>query len=170
MRFGELVIILFIIALATATIWGPKSKKSRLIYSLIALYIVTVVQIIVEDCRWQMIPCYAASVILTVCIIFRKPEKKPRSNSRRSWLAWLWTTVLFLYASVMVALPLLLPVFAFHQPQGPYPVGTAVYHFIDNDRPDVYSVDPTDHRELMVQFWYPSEPETGRKPHPISAM
>ena len=68
---------------------------------------------------------------------FRKPEKKPRSNSRRSWLAWLWTTVLFLYASVMVALPLLLPVFAFHQPQGPYPVGTAVYHFIDNDRPDV---------------------------------
>ncbi|OIB00929.1 carboxylic ester hydrolase [Paenibacillus sp. LC231] len=166
MRFGELVIILFIIALATATIWGPKSKKSRLIYSLIALYIVTVVQIIVEDCRWQMIPCYAASVILTVCIIFRKPEKKPRSNSRRRWTAWLWTTVMFLYASVMVALPLLLPVFAFHQPQGPYPVGTAVYHFIDNDRPDEYSVDPTDHRELMVQFWYPSEPETGEEAAP----
>lgn len=160
MRFGEMVIILFIIALAIAAIWGPKSKKSRLIYSLIALYIVTVVQIIVEDCRWQMIPCYAASVILTVCIIFRKPEKKPRSKSRRRWLDWLWTTVLFLYTSVMVALPLLLPVFTFHQPQGPYPVGTAVYHFIDNDRPDEYSADPTDHRELMVQLWYPSDAET----------
>lgn len=155
-----MVIILFIIALAIAAIWGPKSKKSRLIYSLIALYIVTVVQIIIEDCRWQMIPCYAASVILTVCIIFRKPEKEPRSKSRRRWLDWLWTTVLFLYTSVMVALPLLLPVFTFHQPQGPYPVGTAVYHFIDNDRPDEYSADPTDHRELMVQLWYPSEAET----------
>ncbi|WP_181469900.1 hypothetical protein [Paenibacillus sp. MDMC362] len=82
MRFGEMVIILFIIALAIATIWGPKSKKSRLVYSLIALYIVTVAQIIVEDCRWQMIPSYAASVILTACIIFRKPKKKPSSISR----------------------------------------------------------------------------------------
>lgn len=116
MRIGEMVIILFIIALAIITIWGQRSKKSPLIYSLIALYIVTVVQIIVEDCRWQMIPCYAASVILTVCIIFRKPKKKPRSKSGRRWIAGLWTTVLLLYASVMVALPLLLPVFAFHQP------------------------------------------------------
>lgn len=70
----------------------------------------------------------------------------------------------------MVALPLLLPVFAFNQPQGPYSVGTAVYHFIDNDRPDEYSADPTNHRELMVQLWYPSEPETGKKPHPTCVM
>lgn len=166
MRIGEMVIILFIIALAIITIWGQKSKKSPLIYSLIALYIVTVVQIIVEDCRWQMIPCYAASVILTVCIIFRKPKKKPRSKSRRRWIAGLWTTVLLLYASVMVALPLLLPVFAFNQPQGTYSVGTAVYHFIDNHRPDEYSAEPTDHRELMVQLWYPSEPETGEEAAP----
>lgn len=166
MRIGEMVIILFIIALAIITIWGQKSKKSPLIYSLIALYIVTVVQIIVEDCRWQMIPCYAASVILTICIIFRKPKKKPRSKSKRRWIAGLWTTVLLLYASVMVALPLLLPVFAFNQPQGTYSVGTAVYHFIDNHRPDEYSADPTDHRELMVQLWYPSEPETGEEAAP----
>ncbi|QOT12587.1 carboxylic ester hydrolase [Paenibacillus sp. JNUCC32] len=166
MRIGEMVIILFIIALAIITIWGQRSKKSPLIYSLIALFIVTVVQIIVEDCRWQMIPCYAASVILTVCIIFRKPKKKPRSKSGRRWIAGLWTTVLLLYASVMVALPLLLPVFAFHQPQGTYSVGTAVYHFIDNHRPDEYSAEPTDHRELMVQLWYPSEPETGEEAAP----
>ena len=75
-----------------------------------------------------------------------------------------------LYASVMVALPLLLPVFKFNQPQGLYPVGTTVYHFIDHERPDEYSEDLTDHRELMVQLWYPSEPETGKKPHPISVM
>lgn len=166
MRFGEMVIILFIIALAIATIWGPRSKKSRLIYSLIALYIVTVVQIIVEDCRWQMIPCYAASVILTICIIFRKHEKQQRIKSKNRWIAWFWTTVLFFYASVMVALPLLLPVFAFNQPQGPYSVGTAVYHFVDYERPDEYSADPTDHRELMAQIWYPSEPDSGEEAEP----
>lgn len=152
-----MVIILFIIVLALTTIWGQKTKKSWLIYSLIALYAVTLAQIILEDCRWQMIPCYAASVILTCCILFRKNERKQRPGNRRYFAAWLWTSMLILYTSVMVALPVLLPVFSFNQPQGPYSVGTTVYHFIDKERPDEYSANPTDNRELMVQLWYPAE-------------
>ncbi|TYA10077.1 carboxylic ester hydrolase [Paenibacillus faecis] len=157
MRFGEMVIIIFIIVLALATIWGQKTKKSWLIYSLIALYAVTLVQMMVGNFRWQMIPCYAASVILTICIIFRKQERQQRSRKRRYIVAWLWTAMLILYSAVMVVLPVLLPVFTFNQPQGPYSVGTTLYHFIDNERPDEYSADPTDHRELMVQLWYPSD-------------
>ncbi|WP_339267199.1 alpha/beta fold hydrolase [Paenibacillus sp. FSL K6-1330] len=174
MRFGEMVIIIFIIVLALATIWGQKTKKSWLIYSLIALYAVTLVQIIVGDCRWQMIPCYAASVILTICIIFRKNNRKQRPRNRRYFIASLWTTMLILYTSVMVALPVLLPVFSFNQPQGPYSIGTTVYHFIDKERPDEYSADPTDNRELMVQIWYPSEQETTEETapyiHDVSAI
>lgn len=160
MRFGEIVIIIFIIVLALATIWGQKTKKRWLIYSLIALYAVTLVQIIVGDFRWQMIPCYAASVILTISIIFRKQDRQQRSRSRKYFIASLWTTMLILYTSVMVALPVLLPVFTLNQPQGPYSVGTTLYHFVDNERPDEYSADSTDHRELMVQLWYPSEQES----------
>ncbi|KKO51708.1 alpha/beta hydrolase family protein [Paenibacillus sp. DMB20] len=161
-----MVIIIFIIVLALATIWGQNTKKSWLMYSLIALYAVTVVQIIVGDYRWQMIPCYAALVILTICIIFRKNDRKQRPRNRRYFLAWLWTLMLMLYTSVMVALPALLPVFTFDQPQGPYSVGTTLYHFVDKERLDDYSADPTDHRELMVQLWYPSEQKTTEEAEP----
>lgn len=166
MRFEEIVIIIFIIVLALATIWGQKIKKSWLIYSLIALYAVTIVQIIVGDCRWQMIPCYTASLILTIGIILKKNDRKQRPKNKRYFIAWLWTTILILYTSVMVALPVLLPVFTFNQPQGPYSVGTTLYHFVDNERPDEYSADPTDHRELMVQLWYPSEQKSTEETAP----
>ena len=81
-------------------------------------------------------------------------------------MAWLWTLMLILYTSVMVALPALLPVFTFDQPHGPYSVGTTLYHFVDKERLDDYSADPTDHRELMVQLWYPSEQKTTEEAEP----
>jgi predicted dienelactone hydrolase len=48
-------------------------------------------------------------------------------------------------------------VFTFPQPSGPYAIGTVTYHWVDQDRPELFSPEPGDHRELMVQIWYPAE-------------
>jgi hypothetical protein len=56
-----------------------------------------------------------------------------------------------------ITLRMMLPVFHFPTPSGPYAIGTLTYHWIDADRPDVFSSDPNARRELMVQIWYPAK-------------
>jgi hypothetical protein len=59
------------------------------------------------------------------------------------------------------------PVFAFPRPSGPYAIGTATYHWVDAERREVLSARPGDHRELMVQIWYPAQdvPSAPRAPY-----
>src|SRR6266498_2684195 len=60
--------------------------------------------------------------------------------------------------AVSVALPMILPVLRFPHPSGPYQIGTVTYHWVDAARSEVFTADPNDRRELMVQLWYPAEP------------
>jgi dienelactone hydrolase len=48
---------------------------------------------------------------------------------------------------------------AFPPPGGRYGNGTVTYHWVDESRPEVLSPRPGDHRELMVQLWYPAHPD-----------
>ena len=51
----------------------------------------------------------------------------------------------------------LVPLESIDPPTGKYNIGTQVYFWTDNFRSEVYTTDPTDHRELMVQIWYPAK-------------
>jgi hypothetical protein len=53
------------------------------------------------------------------------------------------------------ALPIVLPVFHFPRPSGPYQIGTLTYHWVDSSQREIFSTDPSAHRELMAQVWYP---------------
>ena len=66
--------------------------------------------------------------------------------------------------AVSVLLPLLIPVFRFPPPSGPYGIGTLTYHWVDAERREIFSADPQARRELMVQIWYPAkqDPATPR--------
>jgi predicted dienelactone hydrolase len=68
-----------------------------------------------------------------------------------------------------IALPLLLPVFHFKKPTGPYAIGTLTYHWVDANRPELFTADPSDHRELMAQVWYPAPAHPGAKQAPYVA-
>jgi predicted dienelactone hydrolase len=61
---------------------------------------------------------------------------------------------------VSIILPIMLPVFRFPHPSGPYKIGTLTYHWVDADRPEIFSTKPNDRRELMVQIWYPANKES----------
>ena len=45
--------------------------------------------------------------------------------------------------------------------EGPYPVGTREYFWVDEKSPELYTSDPADKRHLMVQVWYPAEADPG---------
>lgn len=48
----------------------------------------------------------------------------------------------------------------FAAPSGPYPVGTREYAWTDSSRGEPYTKDPSDHRRVVVQVWYPAGAST----------
>ena len=62
---------------------------------------------------------------------------------------------------------LLVPLESIEAPSGKYGIGTQVYFWEDKERGEVYTTDPTDFRELMVQIWYPANKNTAyqKTPH-----
>ncbi len=49
-------------------------------------------------------------------------------------------------------------------PSGPYQVGTALYHWVDENRDETFTDDPNDKRELVAQIWYPADVPAGATP------
>ncbi len=54
---------------------------------------------------------------------------------------------------------MVLPVFHFAKPTGPYQIGTVIYHWVEA-RHEIFNRDPAAHRQLMVQVWYPVRGDT----------
>src|SRR4029079_9856043 len=42
-------------------------------------------------------------------------------------------------------------------PTGPYRVGRASFHRIDASRPETFTAESTDHRQVLFHIWYPAE-------------
>lgn len=97
----------------------------------------------IEGYRWQMVPLYVLTLILTLTSY--KFDSKP--------LASYLTFGLFLLTS---ALPILLPVPQIPTPSGDYPVGTAIFDMTDESRQEIYS-GKDEPRKYMIQVWYPAE-------------
>jgi predicted dienelactone hydrolase len=69
---------------------------------------------------------------------------------------------------ISIALPSIVPIFRFPQPTGQYKVGTLTYHWVDNNRPEVFSTDSDARRELMVQIWYPAKADAAGQRAPYA--
>lgn len=82
-------------------------------------------------------------------------EKRARSATLWSFVALILPmnlpiAAVFLFCAGNAALP---------EPTGPYRVGTTVRHFVDSRRTD--PVDPKHKREIMAQYWFPTEQSRG---------
>ncbi|MFU1794437.1 alpha/beta hydrolase family protein [Paenibacillus azoreducens] len=156
MRFFEIILVLLIFFLPMLFIWKPRFVQISRPFAFASLLAALILQMVVDGYRLQMVPAYAAAIvmILILCITWRKPQRA--ESSRRGWKATLWTIVVLISFGVMAAPPMLMPVFAFENPTGPYQVGTTVLHWTDFGRKDENASDSNAHRELMVQLWYPA--------------
>ncbi|MGI8732051.1 MAG: alpha/beta hydrolase family protein [Pyrinomonadaceae bacterium] len=77
----------------------------------------------------------------------------------------------FLTVLVLLALPSVTGmaqwVVKLPQPTGAYQIGTTYFALADEMRPEAFTDDPKDHRELLVRCWYPAQPVPGAKPEPF---
>lgn len=135
--------ILVPLLLAIRLFWRP-ARQSHLWYFTLTVFAALLLHILIEGWRWQMIPLYVLTIILTA-LPFLGIEVKPPAS---------YLTLILL--AVSTALPILLPVPSIPAPNGPYEVGTRIYELTDESRRELYSgVDEA--RRFQIQVWYPSE-------------
>ncbi len=126
---------------------------------------VVFVHLIVEGYRWQMVPVYV--VIAVMARIGARSFAKPAPGlqivqPRRSKLG-----LLAVIPVILLALPpALVPVPRLPEPSGPLAVGTVSLYLVDEDRAEIYGPEPGGPRELMIQVWYPADPDPGAEPGP----
>jgi dienelactone hydrolase len=89
--------------------------------------------------------------------MIRKPDsikEVPGKWKRRLVLAgWFVFSLLFLGSAT---LPIMIPFFQLPAPTGDLKVGTHYYHFKDPKRPESFTADPSDIRQVGVKVWYPA--------------
>lgn len=116
--------------------------------------LIAIAQMIVEGPRWQMVPAYVLTGLFFLVWLLQSTALAGRPVNRLAAGVAIGLGTLTLVISA--ALPIVSPVFRFPRPSGPYAIGTVTYHWVDAARPEIFTADPNDHRELMVQVWYPA--------------
>ncbi len=145
----------------------PLIKRSRWIDWLPSLaLLLTVIHLGLEKYRWQMVPAYGLTLLLFLVSLSRiKQGSRPEDTKAPRWVLLIAGFLLRLLLVVLVAaLPILLPVFRLPEPTGPYPVGTTRLYLVDRARPETFTPNPDDPRELMVHVWYPAQAATDARP------
>jgi len=130
----------------------PRPLVIRLIPPLVLVLVV--LHLVVEGYRWQMIPIYGLTTILTVAALLK-------IQSSTDWKP-IASYLTFFLLVISTALPILLPVPAIPVPSGPHQVGTRIYKLVDSSRKEIYS-GKDEARRFMIQVWYPSEPGTSNE-------
>ncbi len=160
MRAAE-VLLLFANLLAFFVLAVPRLRAARLSRHAAPLTLLTaIVQVLVEGPRWQMTPAYVLSGLFFLTSLWRdiRPAVESTAQGRLRALAGrVGVGLAVLGLAVSAVLPSMFPVFRFAQPHGRYEIGTLTYHWVDAARPEIFTADPDDRRELMVQIWYPAQ-------------
>jgi predicted dienelactone hydrolase len=151
MRILEIVLLLLIL-LGLLRPFLP--RHSWLDWLLLTPIPLTLLHWLLEGPRWQMIPAYGFVLLLAVGAAGRL-RHQPSWPRGRQIAGALLGLILFIPAA---ALPYLLPVPQPLPPSGPYAIGTFTLHRVDQSRREIYSDDPTARRELLLQIWYPADP------------
>jgi predicted dienelactone hydrolase len=117
--------------------------------------LIAIAQTLVEGLRWQMISAYALTGLFFLVWLLR--NTLPLDGQVGQILNRVAISLSILGLVVSITLPIILPVFRFPQPSGPFEIGTLTYHWTDASRQEIFSADPNARRELMVQIWYPAK-------------
>ena len=155
LRFLEILLTLVILLAFLGLIIPHLYMSSWMQYAALIGVLLAAAQILAEGPRWQMIPAYSLTVFLFIIWLLR--YVLPGGVHVSPVVSWFSIGIGVIMLIISIILPFLSPVFQFPEPTGLYAIGTVIYHWVDASRPELFSTDPNDRRELMVQVWYPAK-------------
>jgi predicted dienelactone hydrolase len=163
MRTFEILLLLTdlmaFLVLSVRQVRGRLWMRNSPAIALVAL-VMAAAQWLAEGPRWQMLPAYALTVLFLLAWLLQNSApmggldgwKRPHPTA-----AAVAITLGALGLAIAAALPMMVPVFRFAHPSGPYAIGTLTYHWVDASRAEAVAADPKERRQLMVQVWYPAQ-------------
>jgi dienelactone hydrolase len=152
---------LLIVTALTAALWWAVSRHRRPAvleaFSFAAAFL-GVLTMALEDMRWQLVPWQVLATAVAAVAALRRWRP---GHSRR------WRRVIarsLLVAGLAAAGVALLTAFVptLPEPAGPHRVGSEIFRWTDNQRLETLTANPSDHRQVIAQAWYPSEASKGR--------
>jgi len=136
----------------------------------IGLGLAGVLHIVIEKMRWQMAPAYGVAVFVLAWSIAQFFIQPGTHSKWRKALDVFVGAIVVLVAFVLLlssmAASIAMPVFEIPPPDGPYMIGTQDQYLVDTSRPEWFTADPNDHRELLVRVWYPAGPSANTPVQP----
>jgi predicted dienelactone hydrolase len=126
------------------------------VLSLSAL-LLAVATLVVNGTRWQLVPwqVLAGSVAAAAAL------RRWRPGHSRRWRRAIGRGVLVIGLAVggLALLTAFVP--ALPGPSGPHSVGSEIFRWTDDQRPETLTANPSDHRQVIAQAWYPAATSTG---------
>ena len=138
--------------------WMRHSPAVALV-ALVAL-MTAAVQWLAEGPRWQMLLAYALTVLFVLIGLLQNFAPIGRPDGRQPSHPTAVAVAIALGALVLTiaaTLPMMVPVFRFAPPSGPYAIGALTYHWVDASRAEAFTADANERRQLMVQISYPAQ-------------
>lgn len=128
-----------------------------------AALLIAAAEALIEGPRWQMAPAYGLALTFALVGLGGEALRAGRIGAAAAGALGVLALI------VAMILPVFFPVFHFPKPGGPYAIGTTTYHWVDQSRPELFTADPSDHRQLMAQVWYPAKAMPGAPRAPYMA-
>jgi predicted dienelactone hydrolase len=163
-----LEVVLLVVALGTAMVALRTIRRSRsrmmpsarrhalrspaVVTAAVLLLVAMLAQSLLEGLRWQLAPV-TASALLFVALL------GVRIIGLRAPLVRTTAGVTAAAALVSAGLGWALPVRVLSEPEGPHAVGTTTIVLHDEARPERYGPAPGAPREIVLQLWYPADPD-----------
>jgi predicted dienelactone hydrolase len=136
MRPYEILLAVLTLSASLIPLTRLRSPLLGWLFCLLAAVLLTL-HLFLEGAHWQLAYLYLA-VPLVALLLFRAPP--------RSALGLIPAILVLTLTPASLVLAWALPLFHLPAPTGPYAVGTRTLHLTD----------PTTHRELVTQLWYPA--------------
>ncbi|WP_127533425.1 alpha/beta hydrolase family protein [Paenibacillus kobensis] len=161
----DLALVAAVIAALAGLLWNRLFHfRWTLIIVPDILVLLLFVRLLLKPFVWTILPAMIAAGGIAVYSLFRLRKLRlplagaPSTVRRFAFIRKLAAGLIAcLLAVIIAAPPILLPVFSLERPEGDYAIGTSLYHWTDESRLEPVTDDPSDHRELTVQVWYPAD-------------
>ena len=134
-------------------------------YVAAAMSLTIPLQLLIEGYRWQNVLTYLCAIIAAFLAWrqSRSSQANPSHTGHKA-IATVGGAILSLLLIISTALPILFPVPVMPKPSGKYAIGTASFYLKDPSRDEIYTDDPNDKRQIMMQIWYPAKSTAGAQP------
>src|SRR5215216_3098854 len=152
---------LLIVITLTAAIWWAVSRHQRpAVLEAVSFTapLLVVLALGLEGMRWQLVPWQVLAVALAAAAALRRW----RPGHSRRWRRAIVRSLLVagLAAGGLVLLTAFVPTLP--EPTGPHKVGSEIFRWTDSERAETLTANPSDHRQVIAQAWYPSDTSKGR--------